>query len=63
MRIKEKMDFDTFRNVCENKGITDFIEIKKRWDNYTMAFGGLSDGRTSHEVGAGIKEEDLEDEA
>lgn len=63
MRIKGKMNWDEFKNVCNNKGIESIFEIKARWDNYRMALEGLNDGRTSREVGAGryYSELDVED--
>lgn len=59
MRIKGKMSGEEFENVCRNKGIFNTFEISKRYTNYLMTYNGMNDGRTSHEVGANIKEEDI----
>lgn len=59
MRIQGKMTNEEFENVCKNKGITNTFEISKRYDNYLMSYKGMNDGRTLHEVGANIREEDL----
>jgi len=62
MGIKKILTDEEFRNVCINKGITNTYEIVKRYQNYLMAFRGMNDGRTSHEVGANVREEDLNED-
>jgi hypothetical protein len=60
-RIKIE-SFEEFKNVCKNcnEDMT-MKEIICRWENYRMFKKTTKDGRTSHEVGANIKEIDLQD--
>ena len=55
MRIQGKLNWTEFKNICENKGITNMIDISKRWEFYKMIRNGLNDGRSDTEVGLGIK--------
>lgn len=61
--MTSKLTFEEFKNVCKNINKDMCIkEIMQRWQNYTMFLKTTKDGRTSHEVGATIKMEDLRDD-
>ena len=61
-RISGQLTFDEFKNVCKNVNEDMCIkEIMQRWQNYLMFKETVKDGRASHEVGANVREEDLDE--
>lgn len=50
-----KMDWNQFREMCESKGTTSIIKIKKAWDIYKITYQGMNDGKSKAEVGLNIK--------
>ena len=59
-RIKKILTQEEFEDVCKAKGMNS-LEITKRYDNYLMLLSNGFFDRTASEVGANIKQEDLEE--
>lgn len=60
--IKRKLTREDFELLCQCKGITNTLEISRRWDNYLMFLSNGHFDRTASEVGANINPKDFEDE-